>query len=106
MPDNPQQNAIEVIETTLWLAYSSADGEILAVARDDLGQLLDQTYVWIGPFSLGAQRAVPWHQPLVFRQMSLELTVGATALLQLGAVNLRDEVLSYQLPKNGPDEEE
>ena len=104
LPDNPQQNAIEVIETTLWLAYSSADGEILALARDDLGQLLDQTYVWIGPFSLGAQRAVPWHQPLVFRQMSLELTVGATALLQLGAVNLRDEVLSYQLPYPVPGE--
>lgn len=103
LPDNPEQNAIAIIETTVWVGYSSADGEIYIRAVDDFGQLLDHTYVWIGPFSTASQRAVPWHFPLVFRQMSLEMIVGATALLQLGALNVRDEVLNYQLPYPVPD---
>lgn len=104
LPDNPQQNAIEVIETTLWLAYASQLGEVLATATDDLGQQLDRTYVWIGPFTIAAQRPIPWHQPLVFRQMSLELVATAIAQLQIGAINLRDEVLNYQLPYPVPGE--
>jgi hypothetical protein len=45
LPDNPNQNAVEVIETTVWLGYSSALGNVLAKATDDLGQVLDQAYV-------------------------------------------------------------
>ena len=35
--------------------------------------------------------------------MSLELVAGAIAQLQIGAVNIRDELLNYQLPYPVPD---
>jgi hypothetical protein len=37
-------------------------------------------------------RTIPWHQPLVFRQMAVSLQAGATPELQLGALALRDQM--------------
>jgi hypothetical protein len=42
-------------------------------------------------------RAIPWHQPLVFRQMAVSLQAGATPELQLGALALRDHMRGYPL---------
>ncbi len=98
LPDNPEQMAISVVETSLFVGLVSGSGELLVTATDDMGQVLDQTYVWIGPFSRPAQRAVPWHGPLVFRQMMLRVDAGATPALQLGTLALQTHVLGYQMP--------
>jgi len=98
LPDNPEQMAVSVVETSLFVGLVSGSEELLVTATDDMGEVLDQTYVWIGPFSRPAQRAVPWHNPLVFRQMVLRVDAGATAALQLGTFAVQAHVLGYQMP--------
>jgi hypothetical protein len=98
LPDNPEQMANSVVETSLFAGLVSGSEELLVTATDDVGQVLDQAYVWIGPFSRPAQRAVPWHGPLIFRQMLLRVDAGATPELQLGAFSIPMAVLGYRLP--------
>ena len=98
MPDNQTQNAVQVHQTTIWLGLQSGSEEILVTAVDDVGQQLDAAYIWIGPFSVPAQHPIPWHNPLVFRQMSLMVQARATAQFQLGSIAIREEMLDYQLP--------
>jgi hypothetical protein len=98
MPDNPGQMAIGMSQTTIMVGMRSGEQELLMTATDDMGQTLSRAYVVIGPFSAPAQRPIPWTSPLVFRQLRLSLTATASSTLQLGAINLRDEVLGYQLP--------
>jgi hypothetical protein len=98
LPDNPGQMAISMSQTTVLVGLVSGSEELLATVTDDMGVMLAQAYVWIGPFSVPAQRPILWPYPLVYRQMRLSIAGASTAALQLGAINLRDEVLSYQLP--------
>jgi hypothetical protein len=98
LPDNPGQMAIGMTQTTIFVGVRSGEQELLVTATDDMGQTLNQAYVVIGPFSAPAQRPIPWTSPLVFRQIRISLSATASSTLQLGALNLRDEVLGYQLP--------
>jgi hypothetical protein len=97
LPDSETQNTRSVVETTLFLGIQSGSEEILVTATDDAGQQLDQAYVWIGPFSTPMLRQIPWHNPLVFRQFEISLTAGATAQLQLGAINIREQLKGYPI---------
>ena len=103
-PDNQDGMANSSVETTIWLGLVSGSEEILVTATDDFQQVLDSAYVWITAISAPAHRAVTWHTPLVYRQMSLSLTARATAALQLGMIVFRESELGYQLPYPVPQE--
>lgn len=105
MPDNPEGMANFVVESSIFIGVTSGSEEILVTATDDMGQVLDQAYVAIGPFSAPAQRPIGWHQPLVFRQMMITIVARAASVsgvqpqpnLQIGALMLRHQMLGYQL---------
>jgi hypothetical protein len=79
MPDNPEGMANAVMESTIFTGLVSGSAELLVTAIDDMGQVLDMAYIWIGPFSTPAQRAILWHHPLVFRQMMLQISTTGSA---------------------------
>jgi hypothetical protein len=103
-PDSPDGFAHAAVETTVWLGLLSGSAEVLATAVDEFQQQLDAQYVWITAISAQGQRAIPWHNPLVFRQMRLSFSVPATPQLHLGMIVLTVKKLGYQLPYPvGPD---
>lgn len=53
----------------------------------------------LDPQTWGTQRRLPWHKPLIFRQLLLSATAQSSNLSVIGALNLRYQVLGYQIPR-------
>ncbi len=96
LPDNPEQMAVELNESSIFFSYGPADQAIVTATGDD-GIVMDQIYLWMGPLVTAQQYPLWWNLKLVYRQFSLLIAGKSTAQLQLGRLNLRQQLLGYQL---------
>jgi hypothetical protein len=96
LPDNPEQMANHIVESSVFMSLP-ATTQALATAIDDQGTTLDQTYVFLGPTVTRAQQPMAWHNPVVFRQLSVSLAGPSSGGVLLGSLCLRYQQLGYQL---------
>jgi hypothetical protein len=117
--DNEMLTENSVVESTL-LAALPVDSTMGVLVINELGTVLDQIDLaggpsnvslwgvftwaqakWFGQRSIPFQRDLPWHQPLVYKQMAMRTSVMAGAGLMLGEWHYNNIVLGYRLETFG-----
>jgi len=116
LPDDEEMQARSIVESVIGIQLPSGQ-QITVLAADETSNQLDQQIitssaagggVW-GAFNWGAAVwggastpyrliAIPWSQPLVCRQMNLVITGASTSGFVIGNIELRYQILGYQLP--------
>lgn len=116
LPDNEQGAANAIVEATLALNYGSSLTYTLQ-ALDEAGNVLDTLMLtgpmgiptlwgtatwgaptlWLGAATAFAQVRLDWHQPIVFKQMSIRLSGQSVANLVVGNLYLKYQILGYIL---------
>jgi len=115
LPDNDQMTMNAMVETNIMISLPFGT-QCNVVAQDEEGGVLDQvlllsdqvaggvwgTAVW-GSFTWGSshslkQRQIAWTEPLVFKQLGIQLNGGSDADVRIGNLYMRYEALGYNLP--------
>jgi len=116
MPDNDDMSMNHVVESTLACkippqglitvtALNEADGVLDAVTikgsgsvPTQWGQFLWNKALWLGGTGVFQQVRLDWHQPLVFKQFSPDVTGNSLVGVVLGNIYLRYQKVGYLLP--------
>lgn len=113
LPDPGTMSEINMIETTVNVAYPSAVGTFTVTAQDENESTVDSvvistsgsTPIWgsvtWGSFIWGAganpyqPRKVPWIKPIVFRRLKLAVNGSSASAIRIGDAFLRYQPLNY-----------
>lgn len=114
LPDNAEAQMNAMVETTV--ALSIAAGQTVSVAAIDDFSILQDTVtilaggvpslwgsaiwgvsLWGGAGSFYRQRLVEWHLPIVFKQLTLQITGPSGYPTRIGNVFMKFEILKYVL---------
>lgn len=95
LPDNSHMAMNAMVEGNLMCAAAIND-QIQVVAIDEQGSAIDA--VLLIPTAINAairQRSLNWHEPIVFKQMSIQARGTSTSRARVGNLYMRHEVLGY-----------
>ena len=95
LPDNPDEQAFGVNESSVWVSSNPAT-PVQFAAIDDNGTFLD--VVSLNATVTPRQRLIPQDKQWVFRQMALQIGGQSNASVTIGRINLRYQELGYPLP--------
>jgi hypothetical protein len=114
LPDNASGAMNAMVESTVAVALG-AGFDATVLAADENGNVLDQvtikgggtpaiwdtgvwnTMIWDGQSLPLQQRAIPWHQPIVFKQASIQVSAFSDYSVRAGNLYMRHEILGYQI---------
>jgi len=96
-PDEAPMFASSLVESSVFASMGAAT-QWLASAIDDQGVTKDQQYIWQGPNVTQSQLPIYWINPVVFRQMALQIVGNCEPQSLIGVINLHYQTLRYQLP--------
>jgi hypothetical protein len=95
LPDNDGMAMNAMVESNLACVALSTNN-LVVVAYDENGNNLDNVFIAFGAGDTGLrQRENDWHVPIIFKQMSMAVSVNADASLRLGNFYMRYEILGY-----------
>jgi hypothetical protein len=113
LPDAEQMAEFAMIETTINMALSLAQPLCTVTALNEQGFAYDQVSInaagkptrwgqfnwggasWLGDSNNLYPRAMPWHQPIVFRRLALSAVGLSSPAVQIGDMFMRYEMLPY-----------
>lgn len=115
LPDNQQMEMNDVTEATLGMALS-IESSVTVVAMNSAGNTLDTLTIdgpagvetiwgafiwgeadWLEANPFYQQYLLPWHQPIVFKQLSLSVAGASSFGIAIGNLYLRYQILGYVL---------
>lgn len=120
LPDNGQLAMNSIVETNIAVGLPSMQ-TISVQAIDDHDVVQDtvtltgsgtQPAIW-GSFIWGAadwasgvasfaQQRIPWHRPIIFKQLTIDITGASIPSLAIGNLYMKWEELAYQVAGNSP----
>jgi hypothetical protein len=112
LPDTDSMCENSMVETTLMMALNAGDtygvtainqaGAVFdtlqvgsAVAPSLWGTMVWGTSLWGGASSVIAPIQLPWHYPIVFRRLAIDVQGNCSAALRIGTLHLRYQELQY-----------
>lgn len=98
LPDDPSLMANALVEASVWASMSTL-ATWAAAAIDDQGTTqASNTFAIEGPSVTQSQIPIYWANPIVFRQLAVQLSGSSEAQTLIGTIMLRYQKLKYPLP--------
>jgi hypothetical protein len=95
LPDNDGMAMNAMVESNL-ACVALPTNNLVVVAYDENSNSLDNVFITFGAGDTGLrQRENDWHVPIIFKQMSMAVSVNSDASLRLGNFYMRYEILRY-----------
>jgi hypothetical protein len=96
LPDNAHMAMNAMVEAALTCAAAPGD-TIQVVAINEQGSALDG--VLLQPTIVNAalrERSLHWHEPIVYKQMSMQIRGASNSKVRIGNLYMKHEILGYQ----------